>query len=278
MKPLLGIKVLAVTINLPGPLAASRLCELGADVTKIEPPGGDPLEHFRPAWYRQVVEGLTVFQLDLKQSTERDWLSELLDQSDLLLTSSRPSSLQRLGLSWETLHERYPRLCQVAIVGYPAPQEDRPGHDLNFQASCGLVTPPQLPRTLLADLVGSKDAVTAAMGLLFGRERGQDAGYAQVSLAEVAKECALPLEHRFTTPDGELGGSLPGYNLYECQDGWIALAALESQFWKRLVDELGIDEPRRQDLGKVFSQRSADEWEQWAVDRVLPVVAVRGLG
>ena len=99
-KPLAGLKVVSLAINLPGPVAAGRLRDLGASVTKIEPPAGDPLARGCAAWYRALHENVTVLKLDLKEAAERARLDPLLAKTDLLLTSSRPAALDRLGLDW----------------------------------------------------------------------------------------------------------------------------------------------------------------------------------
>ena len=207
MRSLEGIHLLTLAVNLPGPTAVARLCELGATAVKIEPPIGDPLAHARPQWYEELHRGLTVLTLDLKGAEGRKQLDQGLVCADLLMTAMRPAALQRLGLDWPSLHARCPRLCHVAIVGHAAPHDDRPGHDLTFQARAGLLEPPRLPRACLADTAGSLRAVAAALALLLARERRQESGYAEVSLAAAAEECAAPWRYRLTTPDGLLGGA-----------------------------------------------------------------------
>ncbi len=189
-KPLAGLKVVSLAINLPGPVAAGRLRDLGASVTKIEPPDGDPLARGCAAWYGALHENVAVLKLDLKEAAERRDLDPLLAESDLLLTSSRPAALDRLGLGWSTLHQEFLRLCQVAIIGHEPPDENRPGHDLTYQATLGLVSPPEMPRTLIADLGGAEEAVSTGVSLLVARERTGVAGFAQVSLAQAAARFA----------------------------------------------------------------------------------------
>lgn len=274
MKPLENIRVVSLAVNLPGPVAAARLGELGAMVVKVEPPAGDPLDHARPEWYRELHQGQQVVRLNLKEPTDRRRLDDCLEPADLLLTATRPTALERLGLAWPTLHARFPRLCQIALVGY-LPPDERPGHDLTYQASLGLLDPPHLPRTVLADLAGAREAVSAALALILARERGQGCHCAHVSLAEAARLFTAPLRHRLTVPGEVLGGGLPGYNLYRACDGWIAVAALEPHFWRRLVQELGVAAPDREQLQAVFLTRTAEQWEAWAAERDLPLAAVR---
>lgn len=273
--PLAGLLVVTLAVNVPGPAAAARLAKLGAAVTKVEPAGGDPLARFAPAWYEALASEQEVRRLDLKSAPDRAELDALLARADLLLTSSRPASLDRLGLSWEALRAAYPRLSQVAIVGHPAPRQDEPGHDLTYLAGWGLLSPPEMPRTLLADLAGAERAAGAALGLLLGRERGLGAGYAEVALSEAAAAFAAPLAHGLTSPGGVLGGGLPGYGLYRAADGWIAVAALEEHFLHRLLSELGLEKADREALAAAFRERPASEWERWAAGHDLPIVAVR---
>jgi crotonobetainyl-CoA:carnitine CoA-transferase CaiB-like acyl-CoA transferase len=275
MKPIEGIRILTLAINLPGPLAAAQLHRLGATVVKVEPPSGDPLAHARPHWYEQLHQGQEILRLDLKETEGRGQLEHRLGEADLLLTATRPASLERLGVSWVALHRRHPRLCQVAIVGHPAPHEGLPGHDLTYQALAGLLEPPRMPRSCVADLAGAQQVVCMALALLLARERGQEAQYAQVSLAEAAEELAAPLRHGLTTPDGVLGGAFPGYNLYRAREGWVALAALEPHFQERLRRELGSSALDRRELEQAFRTRTAAEWQAWALERDLPLVQVR---
>jgi crotonobetainyl-CoA:carnitine CoA-transferase CaiB-like acyl-CoA transferase len=274
MKPLDNIRVLSLAINLPGPLAVARLHKFGATVVKVEPPEGDPLAAARPEWYRELHEGLEVHRLDLKVTQNRLALEQWLAKSDLLITASRPAALQRLGLPWLEIHARWPHLCQVAIVGYPAPDEDRPGHDLTYQARAGLLNPPHLPRAMVADLGGAQEVVTAALTLILARDRAQGCHCLQVSLAEAAERFAEPFGHGLTTPGGILAGGFPGYDLYRARDGWIALAALEPHFCDKLAAELHLKALAREELEGIFLTRAASEWEAWAVARDLPLVAV----
>jgi crotonobetainyl-CoA:carnitine CoA-transferase CaiB-like acyl-CoA transferase len=275
MRPAEGVHVLSLAVNLPGPVAIDKLRRLGATVVKIEPPGGDPLAGARPVWYEKLHEGQTVHRLNLKSDDGRSQLDHWLGETDLLITATRPAALGRLGLDWPSLHARYPRLCQVAITGYPPPHDDVPGHDLTYQAQAGLVEPPRLPRTCLADLAGAEQVVSAALALLLARERGQGGEYAQVSLAEAAAEFAAPWRQGLTAPGGVLGGGLPGYDLYRAREGWIAVAALEPHFWEGLNRELGLRAPDHGHLQQAFLKKTAAEWEAWAAERGLPLVQVR---
>lgn len=273
--PLQGYHLVTLALNLPGPVAASRLAHMGARVSKVEPPQGDPLAQAAPELYAELHAAQQVHTLDLRTRSGRETLHGMLAAADLLLTSSRPQALARLELDRPRLQARYPRLCSVAIVGEPPPRENRPGHDLTYMAAHGLVAPPHLPRTLAADLLGAERAVAAATALLLARERTGQAGHRTVALAQMAEELARPLRHGLTGPGALLGGGLPGYNLYRAADGWIALAALEPHFWQRVVDALRLERGDAEELAARFRTRAAQEWEAWAERHDIPLVQVR---
>jgi crotonobetainyl-CoA:carnitine CoA-transferase CaiB-like acyl-CoA transferase len=273
---LAGIKAVSLSINTPGPVAAARLAQLGATVTKVEPPAGDPLKTAARGWYDSLCRSQTVLTLDLKDSTDRKKLDDLLAESDLLLASFRPSALKRLRLDWSSLHSRHPRLCFAGIIGYPPPLEERTGHDLTYLASTGLLSPPRLPLSLYVDLAGAERCVTAALALLLHMARTGQAGCEFVSLYECARELAQPLEAGLTRAEGNLGGRYPLYAFYQTSDdGWIAVAALEPHFAQRLLSELGLASADRSQLEQAFRIRSAADWEKWAQERDLPLAAVR---
>jgi crotonobetainyl-CoA:carnitine CoA-transferase CaiB-like acyl-CoA transferase len=174
----------------------------------------------------------------------------------VLLTSSRPGALARLGLDGATLREALPELAWVAIVGDYAPLDEVPGHDLTYQAEAGLIDG-QLPPTLWADMVGSLLAVEAtlqavllqrdaALARLRGLPVPESSGlHCQVSLAEAARYAAQPRQHGLTAPGALLGGAHPGYQVLRCRDGWVALAALEPHFlagWRRCLGLDGADD------------------------------------
>jgi alpha-methylacyl-CoA racemase len=270
-----GIRIVSLSINTPGPVAASRLARMGASVTKVEPPGGDPLKIFARNWYDHLCQGQTIVRLDLKNTAERQKLDVLLGEADLLLASYRLSALKRLGLDWETLHGRFPRLCFAGIIGYPPPQEEKSGHDLTYLAETGLVTPPEIPSTLFVDLAGAERCVSEALALLVRFARTGEPGCALVSLYDCAEDLTAPVKAGLTNRGGVLGGGSPFYGLYQASEGWIAVAALEPHFAQRLLTELKLAQADHTSFANAFRTRNAADWEQWATDRDLPIVAVR---
>lgn len=274
--PLSGIHVLNLAVNVPGPVAAAMLRDMGATVTKVEPPSGDQLAGVSAEWYADLVRGVEVLRMDLKDPERRSALETRLARADLLITATRPSALERLALDWNSLHARHPHLSVVVIVGYPAPRQDVAGHDLTYQAEEGLAAPPSLPRTLISDLAGAQRAVIAALGLWIASVRSGEGGRVEVSLSESARFFAGPAALGITAQDGLLGGGLPSYNLYPAREGWIAVAALEPHFVARLERELGCGLGDRNVLAFAFLERTAEEWQAWAEARDLPIVGVKG--
>ncbi|MDE2483084.1 MAG: CoA transferase [bacterium] len=270
-----GITVVALVQNIPGPVSAARLRALGAHVTKIEPLRGDPLELASASWYAAVSNGIEIVRLDLREPGALRTLDALLAPADVLLTSVRARSLERIGASWDSLHARYPRLIHVAISGEAPPHDDRAGHDLTYQAHAGTIAPPAMPRTLVGDMAATERAVSATLGALLLRERTGRATRVDVSITGAAADFAQPYRYGLTRADGSLGGALPTYAIYPAEDGWIALAALEPHFIERLQQLLGIEVLTHEALREVFVRRSAAEWERLGEQHDVPLAAIR---
>jgi alpha-methylacyl-CoA racemase len=271
-----GKKIVSLGMNLPGPLACARLRKLGASVVKVEPPGGDPFAEMCPEWYEELVAELKIVRLNLKDPWEKAELEDLMHECDVLITSMRPAALERLGFGWKRLRRLFPRLSQVSIIGYPAPHENLAGHDLTYQAAADLLSPPDLPRTLLADLVTAERVATAVLTLLLEAEKGFPARCLQVSIAETTEDFAAPLRFKLTGDGNLLGGKSPFYGLYRtAQNGWIALAALEPHFRERLNAELNLRNAGRNELEKTFLRRTAREWKAWAIKLDIPLEVVK---
>ena len=261
--------MVTIALNTPGPLAVSRLRDHGAQVTKVEPPGGDPLSGFCRPWYEELHRGTTVERMDLKSEPGRTRMRALVEDADLFVASQRPAALVRLGLDADTLlgsGSATVRLRHLNIVGEEA-RPEVPGHDLTYLARAGLIGS-ELPRTLIADVLGSERAFSTALLLL-----RQGAGArAEVGLFDALDPMVAPLRHGLTRPGGLLGGGLPAYGIYEAREGRVAVAALELHFRERLYRELGL--PMSSELVSAFRSRTASEWESWARERDLPISAV----
>lgn len=270
--PLAGVTVVTLAPNLPGPVAARGFVRLGASVTKVEPPSGDFMAMASSDYYGELAQGQEIVRLDLKADDGKAALAGLLEGADILLTSSRPSALEGLGLGWDDVHATYPRLVHVAIVGHPGEEAEVPGHDLTYQAAYGTLDPPRMPRVLVADLGGGERATASGLAGLVERQRTGEGSYQEVALSAAAEDFAAPVRHGLTAPGGVLAGALPQYRIYEAADGHLAVAALEGHFWKRLREALEIGEDGDA-LATVLRTRTADEWQEWARQRDIPIAA-----
>jgi alpha-methylacyl-CoA racemase len=275
-----GLRVLSLALNLPGPAALMRCRGMGASCTKLEPPSGDPMSHYNRSTYDELHEGVEVLQADLKSAEGQAVLHGLLSQTDVLLSSFRPSAIDKLGLGWKTLQERYPPLSHVAIVGAPGARAEEPGHDLTYLADNGLVPGLELPPTLFADMSGSLMASEAVLQAALGRAKGESGAFWEVALSEAARYIALPRHWGLTAPTGAVGGAHAGYRVYACKDGRVAVAALEPHFAAALCDLAGVaaSDTRammspaiREAVAGFLASKSRAELDRLAVERDIPL-------
>jgi crotonobetainyl-CoA:carnitine CoA-transferase CaiB-like acyl-CoA transferase len=261
--------IVSIALNVPGPVTARHLRDAGCRVTKVEPPGGDPLDAFCPPLYRELHEEMAVERLDLRDAAGRARMRALLEPADLLLTSQRPSALARLGLDRASLaaDETTRHVRHLAIVGEMARPEVA-GHDLTYLARAGLLGA-EMPRTLVADIVGATRAYAEALRLL-AQPPGSDA---VVGLYDSLEPLAALVRHGLTRAGALLGGALPAYRTYAALDGRVAIAALEPRFRERLY--AALSRAPGSDLTEVMATRTAEEWEAWGEQHDVPVARCR---
>ncbi len=240
---------MSLALNLPGPAALMRCQQMGAKCVKLEPPAhpgapagtpGDPMGLYNRAAYDTLHHGVRIVQADLKTTQGQKTLHAELAKADVLLTSFRPSALTKLGLEWKALHKRYPQLSTVAIVGAPASRAEEPGHDLTYLAEHHLVNGLELPATLFADMAGSLMASEAVLQTRLHMLSTGKGVRTEVALSDAAAYLALPRQWQLTTPGAAVGGGHAGYKVYPCQDGRVAVAALEPHFAAALGAVVGL--------------------------------------
>ena len=258
-----------MALNAPGPLAASHLRQAGARVTKVEPLSGDPLAVNSPGWYRELHDGVIVERLDLKTADGGTRMRSLIGTADLFLSSQRPAALRRLLLDPTSLaSDAATRGARTLnIVGETARPEVA-GHDLTYLARAGLVGR-ELPRSLVADVMGAERAFSTALLLL----REPPGSAATVGLFDTLAPLAAIRRHGLTGDDALLGGALPAYGIYDASDGRVAVAALEPHFQQRLYAQLG--RAHGSALSEVMKSRSAEEWEAWGESNDVPIARCR---
>ena len=249
VRPLKGVRILSLALNLPGPAALMRCQNMGASCTKLEPPPhpsapkgtpGDPMGLYNRDAYEQLHQGVKVAMADLKTAAGQKAIHRLLAKTDVLITSFRPSALTKLGLEWKSLHKQYPALSLVAIVGAPGARAEEPGHDLTYLAENHLVTGLDLPPTLYADMGGSLMASEAVLQARLQQLQKGKGVRLEVALSDAAAYLALPLQWGLTARGSAVGGGHAGYKVYRCKDGRVALAALEPHFAASLGRTVGL--------------------------------------
>jgi crotonobetainyl-CoA:carnitine CoA-transferase CaiB-like acyl-CoA transferase len=267
MKPLAGLLVVDLTRYLPGPFASRELMRLGARVVRLLPPGGDPMLELAPAWHEALNAGKESLEIDLKAEPERG--RALCARADVVLESFRPGVAERLGIGPGDLPDT---VVYCSFTGF-GPEDQRAGHDLNYQGWAGLLadTAPALPPVQIADLASAFRAVTQIVAALLEREHTGRTTHLVISLTQTAHELAA---HRLR---GEpfprlLTGDLACYRIYATADGrYLTVAALEPRFFQRLCELLGRpelaarqydpdQEPLADELAELFAARPLATW------------------
>jgi alpha-methylacyl-CoA racemase len=295
VQPLSGLLVLDFTTLLPGPLATLMLAEAGAEVIKIERPGGEDMRRFPPlteggsATFAMLNRGKQSLVLDLKRRADRERLKPLLARADILVEQFRPGVMARLGLGYDALREHNARLIYCSISGYgqSGPRAGEAGHDINYISATGLLDlqpgpadRPVIPPALIADIAGgSFPAVINILLALRARERSGEGCHLDIAMTDAMFTFAWhalalgAVAGRYPKP-GELplvGGS-PRYQLYATKDGkLVACGALEQPFWERFARAIGLasefaDDRRdpqavRAAVAARIASRTAEEWQ-----------------
>jgi len=245
MKPLAGISVVDLTRYLPGPFASRELMRLGARVTRLLPPGGDPMQELAPAWHEALNAGKETVEIDLKADSERG--HALCAAADVVLESFRPGVVDRLGIGPADLPET---VVYCSFTGF-GPDDLTAGHDLNYQGWAGLLhdTAPAMPPVQIADLGSALRAVAQITAALLERERTGRGAHLVISLTATAHELAA---HRLGGEPAPrlLTGGLACYRIYATADGrHLTVAALEPRFFERLCELLGRPELAERQYG-----------------------------
>lgn len=285
LKPLRGVRVLSLSLNLPGPAALMRCRQMGATCVKLEPPppkgapagsSGDPMAFYSATTYADLHQGVRVVQADLKTDKGQAVLHRELAKADVLLTSFRPSALTKLGLTWKALHKQYPALSQVAIVGAPGERAEEPGHDLTYLADNDLVTGLDLPPTLYADMGGAMMASEAVLQAVLHQRSAKSAKgqFVEVALSEAARWLALPRAWGLTLPGSAIGGAHAGYQVYPCKNGRVAVAALEPHFAASLCAAVGVPVTSAKTLLAPATKKTIAAWLLTQTRKQLDALAV----
>ena len=270
-----GLRVLDLSVWRPGPYATQLLAEIGADVIKVEPPGGDPMRAY-PELFTSLSANKRSIVLDLKNDTDRRRALELAGAADVVIEGFRPGVVGRLGISYDDVRVHNPSViyCSLSGMGQTGPLALVPAHDLNYQAWAGALGPdggePIAGRLPIADLAGGVFAAFAICAAALRRERFGDGEYIDVSMADVLASWTGAVPARAEGVDPAARG-VPGYGLFATGDGGhVSLSIItENHFWAGLCDVLGFDDAR--ELSFVDRMARLDELQA----RIADVISTR---
>ncbi len=282
--PLAGVRVVEFAGIGPAPFAVMLLSDMGADVVRIDRPGAGPSPN------DVSCRGRASLQLDLKSPADIETALRLIEKADVLVEGFRPGVMERLALGPEVALARNPRLIYGRMTGWgqDGPLAHAAGHDIGYIGVAGALDPigeadgpPVPPLNLVGDFGGgSLYLVTGICAALYERERsgrGQviDAAIVDGTASLMANALWLQADRMTSLERGRglLAGAAPFYRCYRCADGrWIAVGAIEPQFWALLMDAIGAPELKAVQydqaswpqtaarLAEIFARRPSDEW------------------
>jgi crotonobetainyl-CoA:carnitine CoA-transferase CaiB-like acyl-CoA transferase len=301
-----GVRILSFTQFLLGPSGVQFLADLGADVVKIEPPGGTLWER-NWSGANLYLNGVSAFflaahrnqrslSLDLKKPEGREIAHRLVEKADVLVQNFRPGVMTRLGLDWEQAKAINPRLIYVSASGYgeSSPYRERPGQDLLMQAVTGLASisgrsdqPPTAVGTAVVDQHGASLLAVGVLAALLERARTGQGLQVEVSMLRAALDLQLEIAsyvlngaqlEKTATPMATTFHP-PPYGIYATSDGWLALSMSPLSALRDALDLPALEpytterwpyaarEPVSRMLEPVIRKRTTAEWCEDLVPR-----------
>ncbi|MFI2558928.1 CaiB/BaiF CoA transferase family protein [Nocardia farcinica] len=285
--PLAGVKVIEIASLGPGPFAAMMLADMGADVLRIERP--DPAaDDFANGSWNVLNRSRPSVHLNLKNPAARAAVIRLAAGAEVLIEGFRPGVMERLGLGPDVLEADNPRLCYARMTGYgqDGPMASAAGHDLNYLSLTGALRAmarhgerPAVPLNLIGDFGGG--GMLMAFGIVCAVLEARSSGRGQIIDAAMvdgaallaANIYALRAADRWNDEPGTnlLDGGAPFYDVYQARcGGYVALGALEPQFYRRLCELIGLEpEPQwdqdswpeqKERFARLISTRTRREW------------------
>jgi crotonobetainyl-CoA:carnitine CoA-transferase CaiB-like acyl-CoA transferase len=257
-----GVRVLDLSSFLPGPYLTLSMADHGADVLKIEVPGGDHGRHIQPSdgpnsvFFRNLNRGKRSVVLNLKDGDDHAAFLQLVDTADVIVESSRPGVAARLGIDYPTLSARNPRIvyCSISAFGQDGPYAGRAAHDLALEGVTGLLSMnvgtdgrPALPGIPIADVTAGLQGLAGVLMALLARERTGRGDYIDISMQECLLGAMLnilgPTLAEGLQPDPRQERTTGGaafYSAYDTADGCqIVIAGQEEKFVRTLLGAIG---------------------------------------
>jgi len=262
--PLTGLKMVDLSRLLPGPYCTLLLADLGMEVLKIEDPEqGDYMRQMGPVRKKDSVLFLSVnrnkksMTLNLKTEEGKKIFYKLIESYDVVLESFRPGVMDRLGIGYQQLKKRNPRMILCALSGYgqDGPYRERSGHDINYIGLGGILeltgmknSPPIPPAVQIADIgAGGMMAAIAILAAIIQRQKTGEGQYLDVSMLDgviswLSMHAGKYLFDREVPKRGDmlLTGRYACYQVYPTKDGrYMSLGSLEQKFWKNFCEAIG---------------------------------------
>ena len=298
---LAGLKVLDLSLFLPGPMATLMMADHGADVIKVEPLGaGEPtreigeVKNGLSVYFRNTQRGKRSIQLNLKADADRALFLRLAAEADVVVEAFRPGVADRLGVGYAAVRAVNPGIVYASLsaFGQGGTHRDNPAHDLAVQALAGTLPlgadrsgQPVMPGALIADAFSSLTALSAILMALYRRATTGLGDYVDISMFDSViawtPHATGSVFAKGQAPDlaaSRFWGGAALYNLYQTADGrWIALGGSEIKFAENLLNKLGRPDllplaklppgegqaPLRAYLTEVFAQKTQAEWNSW---------------
>ncbi|MGL5837597.1 MAG: CaiB/BaiF CoA transferase family protein [Sphingorhabdus sp.] len=299
MPKLSGIRVIDLSVFLPGPMMTLMMADQGAEVIKIETAAGDPAREQAPfeagqsVWFRNLNRGKKSIVLDLKSEQGKARLWELIDTADVFVEGFRPGVMQRLGFDYAKVSVRNPRIvyCSISAFGQHGALAHHPAHDMATQALAGFLSvndgvdgTPVVPGAPSADMAAGLTALSATLMALVGREKTGQGDYIDCAMldsllpwcAHIAGSAIAGGPAPVSAKQRSLGGAA-FYQVYRTSDGkHIVLGGREIKFAENLLNALGrpdliehaLREAGEQNeltiyLRSIFITKSRNEWVSW---------------
>ncbi len=269
MGPLSGIKVLDLSMVVSGPFCTMILADLGADVVKIEPPEGDVTRSVYGLERNGVPVGIINWNrnkrgmvLDLKRDGAAEVFLRMAEQADVVIQNVRPGVVDRLGIGYEAVSKRNPRIvyCSIAGYGFEGPYKDKPAYDPIIQGIAGVMMSqrtqgrPRAVKNIIADKVTSMTAAIAILAALQEAHAGKGQ-HIEISMMDAVAYYLMgdtAVRHTFLPHDRGIPPAMGSAEPYKTADGYITIAPLTDKHWRALLEAVGHpewfegDEPRNE--------------------------------
>jgi crotonobetainyl-CoA:carnitine CoA-transferase CaiB-like acyl-CoA transferase len=303
MGKLSGIRVIDLSVFLPGPMMTVMMADQGAEVIKVEAAGGDPARDQAPfeagqsVWFRNLNRGKSSVVLDLKSDDGKAALWDLIDSADVFVEGFRPGVMARLGFDYAAVSARNAAIvyCSISAFGQTGALAHHPAHDMAVQAMSGFLSvndtadgTPVVPGAPSADMAAGLTALSAVLMALIGREKTGHGDFIDCAMfdsllpwcAHIAGSAIMGGEAPVSARQRSIGGAA-FYNVYACADDrHIVLGGREMKFATNLLTALGrpdlIGHAERPAGGQgdliaflraTFATKTRDGWVAWFADK-----------